>query len=172
VKPGFDPENLLRVQIHPPWEKYGKKRDLRNLLLAQLHEQLAALPGVKAVAIEKQNGYLETFKLDGREGSVELHRVGCGVEESDLFRAMGIPLLTGRYFNKDDLGEGSATAIINESTALSAGRERSRWERSSMGRLLRLCLIRCTRLLGSSAISATSVTTRKCCRPSTGLTRN
>ncbi len=59
----------------------------------------------------------EKFNVDGGPQSVELHRVGCGVEESDLFRAMRVPLLAGRYFNRDDIGEGSSTAIINETMA-------------------------------------------------------
>ncbi|PYJ98541.1 MAG: hypothetical protein DME23_11770 [Verrucomicrobia bacterium] len=117
VNPGFDPENLLRVSVQLPWEKYERQREKTSLLLADLRERFAALPGVKAVGIEKESGFPETFNVDGGPQSVELYRVGCGMEESDLFRAMRVPLLAGRYFNRDDIGEGSGTAIINETMA-------------------------------------------------------
>jgi hypothetical protein len=39
------------------------------------------------------------------------------VGEGDLFRAMGIPLLAGRYFDKADLGKEAGTVIINETMA-------------------------------------------------------
>jgi putative ABC transport system permease protein len=83
-----------------------------------LRERLAALPGVKAIGIDKGSGFTEKFNVDNGPQSVELHRVGCGVEESDLFRTMRVPLLAGRYFNKDDVGEGTGTVIINETMAL------------------------------------------------------
>ena len=117
VNPGFDPENLVRVSVQLPWEKYDRKREKTSLLLADLRERFAALPGVKAVGIEKESGFPEKFNVDDGPQSVELHRVGCGVEESDLFRAMRVPLLAGRYFNRDDIGEGTGTAIINETMA-------------------------------------------------------
>ncbi|HKI72762.1 MAG TPA: ABC transporter permease [Verrucomicrobiae bacterium] len=117
VNPGFDPENLVRVSVPLPWEKYDRKREKTSLLLADLRERFAALPGVKAVGIEKESGFPEKFNVDDGPQSVELHRVGCGVEESDLFRAMRVPLLAGRYFNRDDIGEGTGTAIINETMA-------------------------------------------------------
>jgi len=55
--------------------------------------------------------------LEGRKEPVEVLLEGCGVEQSDLFRAMHIPLRTGRYFDQHDLGEGVGTAIINETMA-------------------------------------------------------
>src|SRR5206468_1497579 len=53
VNPGFDPENLLRVHLQLPWDKYNKieqdeRGAQRNVLYAQIRERLAALPGVKA----------------------------------------------------------------------------------------------------------------------------
>ena len=123
VNPGFDTENLLRVELSLPWDKYASPEkttsELRNALLAQLHERLAALPGVKAVGLFKDGAWEEKFKMDGQADSleVELLRSACGVEESDFFRAMRIPLLAGRYFEKRDIGENAGTTIINETMA-------------------------------------------------------
>jgi putative ABC transport system permease protein len=127
VDPGYDPENLLRVYVNLPWEKYAlPHREPKNLLLAHLHERLAALPGVSGVGIDKQN-FSRKFKLTDSSPPVELHTAGCGVEESDPFRAMRVALLAGRYLNKSDLTddyffknevvEGTSAVVVNETMA-------------------------------------------------------
>ncbi|HXP58917.1 MAG TPA: ABC transporter permease [Dongiaceae bacterium] len=123
VDPGFDPENLARIVINLPWDRYNDQghpehaRQLRKVLYAQLHERLAALPGVKAVGIGKRGAWPEKLALEGRAGPLEALRDGYGIEQSDLFRAMRIPLRAGRYFDQHDVGEGVGTVIINETMA-------------------------------------------------------
>src|SRR5437773_6373064 len=119
VDPGFDPQNLLRVELELPSDKYfyPNQAEQRKMLYAQLQERLAALPGVKAVGIGKGETRVEKLTLDGRKEPVEVLSEGCGVEQSDLFRAMRIPLRAGRYFDRHDLGERVGTAIINETMA-------------------------------------------------------
>jgi len=127
VNPGYEPENLLRVDVNLPWQQYASpNRERCNLLLAELHERLAALPGVKAVGNEKQN-FSHKFKVNDSSQPVDLYVSGCGVEESDLFRAMRAPLLAGRHLNKSDLAddyffkndavEGTSAVVINETMA-------------------------------------------------------
>ncbi|MBI4661088.1 MAG: ABC transporter permease [Verrucomicrobia bacterium] len=127
VNPGYDPENLLRVYVNLPWQKYAfPHREPRNLLLAQLHERLAALPGVKAVGLDKQN-FSHDFKITDSSPPVNLYSFGCGVEESDLFRSMRVPLLAGRALNKSDVAgdyffqrdvvEGTSAVVVNETMA-------------------------------------------------------
>jgi putative ABC transport system permease protein len=125
VDPGFDPENLVRVNIQLPWDKYNdpdpdhreRVTQLRKVLYAEVHERLAALPGVKAVGIGKHGAWPEKVTLPGRDEPVEALFAGCGVEQSDLFRAMRIALRAGRYFDEHDVGEGVGTAIINDTMA-------------------------------------------------------
>ena len=123
VDPGFDPENLARIIISLPWDRYNDQEhpeqatQLRKVLYAQLHERLAALPGVKAVGIGKRGAWPEELTLEGHARPLEALRDGCGIEQSDLFRAMRIPLRAGRYFDRHDLGEGVGTVIINETMA-------------------------------------------------------
>jgi predicted permease len=122
VNPGFDPENLVFVNLWLPgkYADSGGSRNAnasRNTLLGQLHEQLAALPGVQAVGI--YGGWVGTGKItiDGRKEPLELNGQGCGVAESDFFRAMRIPLVAGRCFDKSDIGGKGGAVIINESMA-------------------------------------------------------
>ena len=121
VDPGFDPENLLYVSFHPSWQTYNdqdhpeRARQLRNALYAQLHERLAALPGVKAVGLGKHGAWPEKLQADGQGETVETLLDGCGVGSGDLFQAMRIPLRAGRFFDTQDLG--ADTAIVNETMA-------------------------------------------------------
>jgi putative ABC transport system permease protein len=123
IDPGFDPVNLVRIDLQLPWDKYNDLDDearavqLRKVLYAQLHERLAALPAVKTVGLGKHGAWPEKLTVEGRSDPVEVLLEGCGVEQSDLFRAMRIPLQAGRYFDPHDLGEKVGTAIINETMA-------------------------------------------------------
>jgi len=123
VDPGFDPQNLLRVDVRLPWDKYNTPengagaRESRKVLYAQLHERLAALPGASTVGLGKHGAWPEKLKLEGGTEPVEAIQDGCGVDQSDLFRAMRIQSRGGRNFESRDLGEGVGTAIINETMA-------------------------------------------------------
>jgi predicted permease len=123
VDPGFDLQNLLRVDLQLPWEKYNtpeqgaRATQLRQTLYAELHERLTALPGIRSAGLGKHGAWPEKLKLDGRDEPAEVLLDGCGVGESDLFRAMRVPLRAGRYFEARDTGAGVGTAIINETMA-------------------------------------------------------
>ena len=123
VDPGFDPENLLYVNIELPWKTYNDQEDrqkaaeLRTVAYTAIQERISALPGVKAVAIGKHGAWPERLTVTGRAEPVELLRDGCSIDEGDLFRAMRVPLLAGRYLDRHDLGEAAGTAIINETMA-------------------------------------------------------
>jgi putative ABC transport system permease protein len=127
VNPGFDPENLLRVTVRLPWAQYAyPHRERRNVVLAQIHERLAALPGVKAVGLDKKN-FSEEFKFASHPAPITVETDGCSVGVDDLFRAMRVPLLAGRYlepneivdgyFMAKDSVEGTTAVIINQTLA-------------------------------------------------------
>ncbi len=129
VNPGFDPENLLFVDL-----AIYDDPESSSLLFPQLRERIAALPGVVAI------GFVRTslghkFKIDGGADEVQLDRGFCGAEQTDFFRAMRIPLVSGRYFDRNDIFENVQTVIINESMARlcwpgeSAVGKRFRWPR-------------------------------------------
>ncbi len=115
VDPGFDPANLVSVQIRLT-HRAGAEH-ARNATLAQLHERLAALPGVSAVGIFKDEFWEEKITLEGRTEPVLLNRAHSGWEDSDYFRAARIPLAAGRYFERGDVGATPGTVIVNETLA-------------------------------------------------------
>ncbi|MDB6038794.1 MAG: hypothetical protein JWM99_2635, partial [Verrucomicrobiales bacterium] len=118
---GFDLENVLIV--HPGLlrgEKYyfsDRAAAVYQALYDELHDRFAALPGVKAAGIYKIDFFELGYTLEGQEKSIGLLPAGTGVGDSDLFRAVGIPLLAGRYFEKADIGNRVGTVIVNQTMA-------------------------------------------------------
>ena len=121
ANPGFDPENLLLV--HPGLlrgEKYyvsERSAEVYTALYDELRDRFAGLPGVKAVGIGKIEFFRLGYTIEGQERPIGLLPAGTGVGDSDLFRAMRIPLLAGRYFEKSDIGNKVGTVIVNETMA-------------------------------------------------------
>jgi putative ABC transport system permease protein len=116
VDPGFDPENVIVATFWP--NEGGREQYVprRNAFYANLHERLAALPGVKAVGILRAYTSGE-FQVEGRTDPVQVEFAGCGVGAADYFRALRIPLRAGRYLEPGDIGENVGTVVINETMA-------------------------------------------------------
>jgi putative ABC transport system permease protein len=118
VNPGFDPQNLLLVNMTLPWRKYDEPKDgaeLKNLLFAQLHERFSALPGVKAVGFH-QSDTIFGFQVEGRKGPLYALHAQVSVGTSDFFKVMRAPLLAGRYLVPED-GAQKRLVVINETMA-------------------------------------------------------
>ncbi|HEY9225890.1 MAG TPA: FtsX-like permease family protein, partial [Gemmatimonadaceae bacterium] len=119
---GVHVENLLTFSVTPEQNGYDSVRT--RTLYARIEEELAALPGVTAVTsavvplIAGSNWNstvkVEGFKSDesGRNSSSSFNGVGPG-----HFRAIGVPLLTGREFTDRDDARAPKVAIVNETFA-------------------------------------------------------
>ena len=123
VDPGFDDQNLVYAYLELPWKTYNdpghlsKARGLRKVLYRQISQRLAGLPGVSAVSMGKHSGWPEKLKIEDSGAEVEVVREGCGIEQSDLFKAMRISLRAGRYLEEHDRGEKAGTAVVNKAMA-------------------------------------------------------
>ncbi|MFN0124627.1 MAG: ABC transporter permease [Blastocatellia bacterium] len=107
VNPGFSYERLWSANITLPGKKYDLDRQIA--FWRQLTERLGAMPGVEAASVASglplgNNGWQTSFAVEGRPapppGQSPLMEA-CLVSP-DYFRAMGIPLRAGRYFNEQD----------------------------------------------------------------------
>jgi putative ABC transport system permease protein len=125
VNPGFDPENVLTMQVTLPQSKYPERRD-QSAFFRQMIERVSSLAGVEraaAVTALPLSGWSNdwSFSIEGRAGmdglpNQVLPAANYVAVSPDYFRAMGIPLLRGRVFTEAAEDE-SAGVIINEAMA-------------------------------------------------------
>jgi len=116
---GFNPERALIIRTTLNRQRYPSP-DKRHAAERDIKARLASLPGVAAVALtthvpladERQIG----FVIDGRPND-EFHWADNALVSGDYFRAMGIPLLSGRTFPDVDTPLSPLAAVVNQSMA-------------------------------------------------------
>ncbi len=123
VSPGFDPHNTLAMNVFLPGAKYPEDEQQRAFF-DQAQERIKALPGVDAVGMvsnlpvsggfDTVSFYAEGQAVPARENVPDVERYTIN---SDYFRAMGIPLKSGRSFGSEDRANSLPVAIISEETA-------------------------------------------------------
>jgi putative ABC transport system permease protein len=121
VDPGFDPQQALTCQLVLAESAYPGIPP-KVLFFQQLLERLRALPGVQAagaVTTLPLSGAVvkEIMAIPGRHLTPEQEAVNLDVATPDYFRAMGIRLLKGRFFNTQDRAGSEPVAILDEAMA-------------------------------------------------------
>jgi len=109
VSPGFDPKNLLTMNISLPRQKYGENATISSFF-NRLLEAVGSVPGVEAV------GGIDPLPLGGSDGTTgfvvegapsravgDRPEVGERTITSQYFDAMRIPVLKGRAFSESDV---------------------------------------------------------------------
>jgi predicted permease len=123
VSPGFQPQNILAMQLSLPVNKYPEAKQ-RDNFYQQMLAEVANLPGVKAVGgvsvlPMSAGGNSRTFNIEGREapeGQQSPHGDSWAAT-SDYFKTMTIPLIKGRYFTENDTATSPNVVIIDEELA-------------------------------------------------------
>src|SRR5579885_2106128 len=123
VDPGFRSEGLLTASLTLPEQKYSQPA-ARRAFFAQLLRDLGGLAGVKDA------GIVSMMPLGGANSGTSVHLEGHPEPRAEdapiiwfrsaspgYFRAMGIPLLRGRFFQERDNESVPPVAIINETMA-------------------------------------------------------
>jgi putative ABC transport system permease protein len=123
VSPGFEPNNLLTMNIALPRQKY-KEAQQSNAFFDQLVEQIKTLPGVKSVGgidpLPFSNSNVSTgFVVEGAPEVPLSDRpdVGQRAVTPTYFETMGIPVLKGRSFTAQDRDNTPHVIIVNEALA-------------------------------------------------------
>jgi len=124
VSPGFDPENVLTLNVPLPGTRY-KDGAQASAFYQRLIERLKALPGVEAVGAVSQLPLtgaeeIDGFDIEGRPGpasGADVQTADFRVVSTDYFRAMKIPLVSGRYFTEQDTAGAPGVIIIDETLA-------------------------------------------------------
>jgi predicted permease len=122
VDPGFKPEGLLLARVSLPLS-LDRTSAQTSAFCQQVVDRVAALPGVQAAGtitdfLMRMNPD-QTITVEGRSadgagqdgGELTAEWIGY-----DLFQALSLPLLKGRYFTRQETID-SRVAIINETLA-------------------------------------------------------
>jgi len=124
VNSGFDPRNLLTMQINLPQTVYPQNADIVRFWEA-VEERVSRLPGVKSMTM--MSGLPPQRFINANDTQIEnftpapngpRHNIDYWQNTGDnFFETMGIRLVEGRYFDARD-GEGATpTVIINQTMA-------------------------------------------------------
>jgi putative ABC transport system permease protein len=118
--PGFDPRDLLTLQIWTTGSKYNSTPALSGFY-DELVRRIEAVPGVQSAAIVAAGLPLETGGNVNPGVWVEGHRQYPSVDyreiTPDYFHTLGVPLLAGRFFQLGDAPESAKVTIINAAFA-------------------------------------------------------
>ncbi len=118
IDPGFPTDHMLAFMLQPSFSGYNQARTLT--LYSNLQDRLAALPGVRAVCLgeipvlagDNDMSGIEVPGYQPREG--ESSSVGENFVGPGYFAALGIPLVSGRDFSRQDSASAPKVAVINE----------------------------------------------------------
>ncbi len=119
VRPGFDVEHLIAIPIDPPSPRYDNP--VRALALYDaIAETVRQVPGVRSVALTNH------VPLSGAFINSPFEVAGAVADSSDVlfrsvdaeyFRTAGIPIVSGRGFERGDMVRESPPVIVNRTLA-------------------------------------------------------
>jgi len=117
VDPGFDPKNILTLRLTLPEARYKEDSQARAFF-EQAEQRVRSLPGVTAVGSTSRlplKGYRWTSEMTIEGHSPEDY--ACDVRHEEMtpgyFRAIGLPLVQGRFFNESDHAKSQPVVIVN-----------------------------------------------------------
>jgi hypothetical protein len=125
VEPGFDPRNILTMQVSLPAARYSDSRS-RIAFFDQLAERLQRVAGVESAALVSQVPLAgggrggDPFTIEGRlyDSSGRVPQVATRYRISpDYFRTMRIRLLAGRYLGESDGPNAPHVVVIDQTMA-------------------------------------------------------
>jgi predicted permease len=120
IDPGFRPERVLMMELSAPptFSIPAQRTELYHRMLGTIQ----AVPGVENAGIigdlfiANNREQVVTVERDGETVSARLQFVGDEVS-TDFFKAIGTPLLRGRFFSIRDGRDAPPVAIINDAMA-------------------------------------------------------
>ena len=132
VDPGFRPDGVLTMRVALPDAVYSKPEQVRGFY-GELLEHVQRLPGVQYAGANSGlplagEGGSGTTTIDSQSVRIEdtTPEADQRVVAPDYFKAMGISLVRGRFFDARDSDSAPPVAIVDESLAQFSGRIKTR----------------------------------------------
>ncbi len=123
VDPGFQPEHVLTARVVLPLEHY-KEDESRPRFFRELLDRISNLAGVRAAGASTDipwSGYDENagFDIEGTTPLTDNDAPHARYHSAtpDYFKAMGIPLIAGRFFTNADQEKAPRVMIVNQALA-------------------------------------------------------
>jgi predicted permease len=129
VRPGFNPSHLTTVQIwipvsNDPNDPYRLEQK-RSAFLLDVFQRISTLPGVEQAAIAGNDTLpmnsgrnYSLFSIQGRpEDSARTPTADIAVVDTEYFRTMEVPLMSGRNFTDSDTDATRPVAVIDQTLA-------------------------------------------------------
>jgi putative ABC transport system permease protein len=123
VDTGFTTENALTMRMVLPFPKYAQA-EARRAFYDETLQKIEALPGVESAGMItflplSFNGMNFSFAVEGQPSAsdIKLPFALFRVVSPDYFRAMGIPLRRGRFFDSRDSADAQPAVLVNRRLA-------------------------------------------------------
>jgi len=123
VPPGFDPHNILTLELTMSGPKYKDKEAVLSTY-RQICDRLERLPGVTAAGVVTSLPLSQMFAwgpitVEGRVSPPGENFINADerIVSEHYFQAMQIPLRKGRWFGHQDIATSPRVALIDESMA-------------------------------------------------------
>ncbi|HLK34774.1 MAG TPA: ABC transporter permease [Terriglobales bacterium] len=117
---GFQPDHVLTMEVPLPAHAYPQASQIRNLYQG-LVEEVPNLPGVKEAGIAddlpQRAAVFHTLELEGRPQVGKPPAVTETWVLGNYFQTMRIPLVAGRFFNRQDGPDSPPVVIISQAMA-------------------------------------------------------
>jgi putative ABC transport system permease protein len=122
VNPGFSPDHVLTFTIGLPEAKY-KTSAAAGQFVQEFVDRITVRPGVEAAAavfglpLDDNFSASSSFTRQGEVDSADSPSVGMRIVTPEYFKALKIPLRSGRLFDAHDDAIGPEVVVINEEAA-------------------------------------------------------
>jgi predicted permease len=125
VNPGFNPKNVLYFQVALPPGTSSESPDAIRAELRRIHDQIATVPGVAAVSMQRGGLPLwgdseDPFYIVGKPKPARESDMPYGLwyeVEPDYLKVMEIPLKRGRFVTAQDTERSPLVTVIDEDLA-------------------------------------------------------
>jgi len=123
VSPGFDAQHIVKAEVSLPQFQYSKPEQwtaFSDQLLAGIRAQPGLQDSAIAIPVPIADGFINlAFEIAGvPPASPSDSRLANYVSVSpNYFRVMGIPLLSGRLFNQQDIADAPRVTLISKALA-------------------------------------------------------
>jgi predicted permease len=123
IEPGFDPSNLLTMQVELPQPRYPEEHQ-PAAFFSQLYGRIGALPGVEragGIFLLPFSGMNAStrFTIDGRPETPGAPPLSASMRpvSPGYFSTLRIPVRRGRVFGDGDRADSPPVVVVNESAA-------------------------------------------------------